>query len=422
MIVELAIASGITYVWNYINNRNEIKFKDKFTDIMKETGIKNKGEQTFKVYKIIPVSYGYKACIKIPSGLSLEHLNSKLNILEDNLNGIIELEKDKFKPHITMRIVDKDIDMFKFQPVKCPSHKIYIGKDFKGQDYFLDLNKDPHVLIGGTTGTGKSFLLASILTNLMYNSSKDIEIYLSQIVKGEIGAFAECQPVKFVAYNMVEVLISLNKVCEMLDKRSELFNKHGIKNIAQWNKHFPTRHMKRIIYVLEELSFFINTNVWDYVLEIVKAGRSVGIHCLGLLQRSTATNLPPDVKAQMTRITFRQKSSIDSTNIINCPDAKELKERECLVDSNNGLVRIKVPWIDEDYVLLNKYVNEIRVPTDEEKQEVTNIIKEDDKVLLIEEPTIIDVEEEDIKPVVKKKQRKGVIDLSEVDNNANSKR
>lgn len=87
-------------------------------------------------------------------------------------------------------------------------------------------------------------MLASILTNLIYNLNKDVEIYLSQIVKGKIGAFLNCIPVKFTSYTLEEVAYTFSKVCGILDKRAEMFSSNGIKNITQWNKHFPRRKMK----------------------------------------------------------------------------------------------------------------------------------------------------------------------------------
>jgi len=407
MITELALLSIGMYTYNYLNTIDERKLKHNFNLIMQGTGIKNKEEETFKISKITPTSYGYITYINIPKGLSTEHLNSKLNILEDNLNGIIDLDKDKFQPSITMRIVDKDIDKFPYEPVKCPSNMLYIGKDFTGKNYFIDLTKDSQILIAGVTGCGKSFLVASVLTNLIYNYPKDIEIYLSQIVKGDIGCFSNCNSVKFVAYNITEVMISLNKVCKILDERSKLLMDNGIRNITQWNNHFKPRRMKRIIYILEELSFFMEEDcVWGMILKIIKAGRSVGIHIIGVLQRSTADNINTTVKSQMTRISFRQKSAIDSNNIINTTDAVKLKERECIIDGNASYVMVKTPYIDEDFVLLHKYVPEIKIPnsptqSDEEDNsndknpnniEIVNINNETNQMLTLEEHIIVDVD------------------------------
>ncbi|HBJ1647835.1 TPA: hypothetical protein LA462_002350 [Clostridium botulinum] len=424
MFVELGLAILGTYAYNYLNTKEERKFKNEFIDIMKAAGIKNKEEESFKIDKIETKNYGYICYIHNVKGLSLEHLNSKINILEDNLNGIVELNKDKFENHITMRIVNKDIAKFKFAPVKCSNYKLWIGKDFKGEDYFINLSKDPHILIGGATGTGKSFLLASILANLIYNSSKYIDMYMLQICKSEISAFENCGCVKASAYTEYECLEYVNKLCNILDERSNLFKQHGIRNITQWNTHFKENKLKRVICVIEEISFFINSiDIWEGILKIVKAGRSIGIHIISCVQRSTATNIPPDLKSQMTRISFRQKSYIDSTNIINTSDATKLKQRECIVDSNSNYTMIKTAWIDEDYVLLHKYVQEIKIPTKDVKQEIVNIKKENNKIYLTEKPEIIDVEVEEVKFIennskVKesrklKKNRKGVISLEE---------
>ncbi len=433
MFVELGLAIAGTYMYNYLNTADERKFKNSFREIMDSTGIKNKNDETFDIYKIEPKNYGYTCYINIPKGLSMEHLNSKINILEDNLNGIIEVEKDKFESHITMRIVNKDIVKFKFAPVKCPNYKLYIGKDFKGQNYFINLNKDAHILLGGATGTGKSFLLASILANLIYNSSKCIDMYMLQICKSEISAFENCNCVKASAYTISDCLKYVRKLCTILDERSELFKEHGIRNLTQWNTHFKNNKMKRVICVIEEISFFIDQlDIWEGIMMIAKAGRSVGIHIISCVQRSTATNIPPDLKSQMTRISFRQKSVIDSNNIINTSDAIKLKERECIVDGNSDYIMIKTPWIDEDYILLNKYVPDIKIPNEEEKKEIINIKKENNNIYMIEEPTIINIEEHEVevlgkhgnttdKPQEKQKNRKGVISLEEF-KNANRKR
>ncbi|MDU1068156.1 FtsK/SpoIIIE domain-containing protein [Clostridium sp.] len=397
MIVELGLAIAGTYAWNYLNAKDERKLKNKFENIMIKSGVKNREDETFKIFKLEKTSYGYVTYISNTEGLSLEHINSKLNIIEDNLNAIITIEKDRFKDYIKMYIVNRDISTFKFKPVKTDPHELYIGKDYKGQDYLLDVNKDAHILIGGATGTGKTFLLSGILTNLIYNSKEKIEIYLLQIAKSELSAFEDCSCVVNSSFTEQACEKALNSLLETIQDRSSTFRIYGIKNIKQWNKHHTSDYMKRIYVVIEEISFFIHReDLFGKICDISKVGRSVGVHIISCVQRSTATNIPPDLKSQMTRITFRQKSSIDSTNIINTPDAKSLKERECIVDGNSDYIQIKTAWIDEDYILLNKYVQDIKIPTKEKKQEILKVKKIKDKIIIEEEPEIIDVPEEDV--------------------------
>lgn len=430
MFVELGLAIAGTYMYNYLNTTDERKLKHNFNEIMNKTGIKNREDETFKIYKIIPTSYGFICYIQNVKGLSIEHFESKMNIIEGNLNGIVQIQKDRFKDYIQMWIVNKDISTYKFEPVKCKHNELYIGKDFKGQNYLISLLKDSHILIGGVTGCGKSFLLACILTNLIYNSSDFIEIYLIQICKSELSAFENCKPVKFVAYDIQQCLIGFKKLINELNRRSDLFKKYGIRNITQWNQHHKDKYLKTIIVTIEEISFFMdseNLESWENISKITKAGRSVGIHIISAIQRTVATQIDTTVKSQMTRITFRQKSSIDSVNIINTTDATKLKERECIIDGNSDYQMVKTAWIDEDYILLNKYVPEINIPSQEEKQEIINIKKLNHKIYSIEQPKIIEIEESEIieaeqlsatlsETVKPKKPRKGVISLEEFKN------
>lgn len=422
MIVEIVIAAGILYAYNYLNKSDERKIKNDIQEILIKSGVKNKENETYSVKEIKTTNYGYIAYLDNVPGLSVEHLKSKINILEDNLNAIVSIEKDRFKEYIKLQAVNKDLSQFKFSPIKCEPHQLFIGKDFKGENYLINLNKDAHILIGGATGTGKSFLLASILTNLIYNSSECIDMYLLQICKSEISAFENCSCIKGSCYNFKDCEKAICEILKEMDERSELFKRYGIRNITQWNKHKKDSYMKRIIVILEEISFFISTDIWEGIFKIAKAGRSVGIHLISCVQRSTATNIPPDLKSQMTRISFRQKSNIDSINIINTTDATNLKEQECIVDGNSDYCILKTPWIDEDYILLHKYVPEIRIPGDEPKIKVFK--KTNKKIYTIEESNVIDIEYFKEVPKLeapkKKNKKKGVISLEEF--NANRKR
>ena len=107
----------------------------------------------------------------------------------------------------------------------------------------------------------------------------------------------------------------------------------------------------------------LKNKCWDNILTIVKAGRSSGIHLIALTQRTTVSNLPSDVKSQMCRISFRQISTIDSKNIIECEDATNLEDRECLVYGTSKTMEIvKTPFLDEDFKVLSDYVKEIIAP------------------------------------------------------------
>ena len=420
MLLELALTTLSLYSVSCISNNiyewaTGIKdIKNKFDSSIQGLGIRNKQDETFNVIKVYPIKYGYRLIISIPPGLSLETLENKKKVLEDNLNGIIKLEKDQFKDYILLTIVNKDVDKFMFEPVKHKVNELYIGKDYKGSNYFINLDINPMILIAGATGNGKSMLLSNILTNIIYNNSNKSEIYLTQLIKGENSSFEECKNVKYSAYTKEELQFVINKIRSRIDERTNLLKAHGIRNINQWNKHYKNKYMKRIFLVCEEMSELMQLDIWEELWSVVKTGRSVGIHLIGVVQRTTADNLNPTVKSQMTMITFKQNNSISSINCINCNDALSLKVGECLVDGPGGLTKVKVPYIDDDFIILNKYVPEIKTPSKNIKL----------KKVYIDEPLDnmkVPKEEKTVQAVKKNIKRKGVISL-EVINNANPKR
>lgn len=367
MITEFVVAAGIVYSANWFKASKERELKRKFNDILmkcKVDGIRNKEEQTFLISKIYPKEYGYFCTLTIPRGLSIEALDKAKSVIENGLNCIIEIDKDRFKEYATMKIVNKILDN-NYEPVFIKPHELFLGYKFDCSHYKLDLNKDPHVLLAGKTGSGKSFLFASILTNLIYYNKKHIEIYLLQVMKGEIDIFKNCPSVKFTSDKIEEILTILKKLSDMIHTRSKQFAAYGIKNITQWNHHFTSKKMKRIIIGTEEISFFISEDspCFPYFINIVKAGRSVGIHLIALTQRTTVANLPSELKAQMTVVTARQRSELDSRNAIDIGDAARLEPQEFIASSNDGYVTFRAPTADEDFNVLNKYVPEIKIPT-----------------------------------------------------------
>lgn len=399
--------------------------------------------ENFKISHINVIPNGVELFVTIPLGKKYEDLETRKEMIRDNFKCICEMENIRFSNQCKLRLTTKDIGKYEFVPVKTYPNKLFIAREFNADPYFVDLDKEGHMLIAGQTGTGKSFVLASILTNLIASCGDYVEIYLSQIMKGEIGVFAKCKPVKSVQYNLAEVASTLTKVAKIVDDRSKLFTSKGVKNLTHYNTKIQGRKLKRIFYVIEEVSFFIpnkdldseevfklKTICWDAILTIAKAGRSAGVHFMSVTQRSTVANVPSEVKAQMCCMTMKQRSGRDSENIIDVPDAKDLQDRECLVWGRNGLKLLKVPFIDEDFQKLKKFVPEIIVPGDDvsietpaktinkntEEVKFEHILLEDYNRIQEKKTGIVEVIEvekvEEVKEEVKKprgRKRKGAI-------------
>lgn len=416
MLLELGLSLGITCmckitadtICEYISGKHKIK--KKFESIVESIGIKNKNGDSFYIKEIYFKNYGYLAVINIPYGLSLDHLKSKKNIIEDNLNSVITLDKNKFKNYITMRVVTKDISKFKYTPVNQNVNQLYLGKDITGKDFLLNLDHNPMLLIAGSTGQGKTCLLSCILTNLIYNCANQSEIYFIQLIKSELSSFNYCSNVKFNANTVEELTHVIKKIKAKIDERSKLFETNGIRNINQWNKKYRNKYMKRVFLVCEEFSQLADMEeqvkgLWD----IVKTGRSVGIHFIGVLQRTTADNLDTSIKSQMTKLTFHQNSSINSQNVINSDNAIALKQGECIILDEEGETKLKVPFIDDDLMVLKEYVKSIRTPSKEYRKPIQQI-KEQEKEKVKEINSIkVEYKKEN-------RKRKGVINIKEIQN------
>lgn len=353
---------------------------------------------------------GHMLKVGIPPTSSYETFLKAKPKLEDYFKGIIEIEKVRFASYMNVKIITKDIGNYEFAPVKSGPSKLYIGKEFDGNDYFVDLNKDAHVLIAGVTGTGKSFLLATILINLIYNHSKFYDIYLCQTAKRDIDYLKNCKGVKATLYTENEITYVLDKALKEINRRSELFAKNGTRGIEHYNKVSKYK-MKRQLYVFEEISLYEDCEkIWNNIWKIVKLGRESGIHVIALTQRTTAANLggSGEIKSQLARITFRQTQAIDSCNCIDCDLATKLKDREVYCLTTDGLKLIKVPTVDMDS--LNQYVPEIKCydPNTEDIQ----VSEEPDHFETYIDMRIEDYERLNKKPEKKvkaKKTRKGVV-------------
>lgn len=433
--MELVVVGGLAATSIYfrltIEKRKKGKIKNSWKELMQELKLSTKDSKAIPEVKEVEfIENGYIVTVKIPTGLELKKIEDAKESIENKFEGLVSIYKERFSSLVQVKIITKDIGKFIYEPVKAESYEIYIGKTFDSNNYLIDINRFTHILVGGVNGTGKSFLISTILTNLIYNSSDEIELHLGQIIKGDLGVFKECNPVKFASENLKEISDDLDKIVKLIDLRSKHFSQFGIKNLNHYNKHFEGEKAKRIFYVIEELSFFMPSDsdykdvkylkgkCWDSILAIVKAGRSSGIHLIALIQRSTVSNLPSDVKSQMCRISFRQISAIDSKNIIECDDAINLDDRECLIyGTNKPMDIVKTPFVDEDFKVLNQYVKEIIIPNNS----ITKTNLNELESLLDKEEIKEDPEEDKViyeKPIKKvnktKKVKKGMIKADEI--------
>lgn len=353
----------------------EEKIRDyDFSDAINNVFYSKNKKECYYANNLKDIENGYTAIIYISNGGSFSELQSLQKILEDNLGADVDLEQIEYTNKVKATFITKANDKKEYEPVKQFSNELFLGAKLAGDYFKINLDKDPHCILAGKTGTGKSFLLALMLVNLDYHCKDFIELYLCQTSKRDIDYLKDLKSVKFSAYTPAETEKCLDRAVKMIEDRAKQFSSIGVKDIVEYNS-VNKRKMKRQIYVFEEISLYMpddtdteeekesKNRVWKLMWKIVKLGRSTGIHFIGLTQRTTAANLggSGEIKSQLCRITLAQSQEIDSRNVIDINDAKYLKDQEAIYYGNQGTIKFNVPTIDKGLTILNKYVPEVKI-------------------------------------------------------------
>lgn len=338
MIIELSLLIGSNYLTYKYLNRDFTKFKEEFDEIIKRVpGLKNNQDETLKLISYKPEEYGYKIKFILPVGITTDTLQD--NILK--LKQALRLTSTHLKHDnrlITLYAI-KHYDFKRFLPLRLKPNEILIG-EFMGKHIIVNMNKFPHGLICGDTGTGKSRILFTILTNLINNSNK-ISLYLLQVRKNDLIIFRNCKQVKCCSRTLEEVLEALQEIDLELQKREQLLDiEKGYLNIADYNEK-SGKTLKYVYVVIEEFSFLniskadskeekqLKAECMKRIKSVVNAGRSSGVFLLTSLQKPTADSIPADIKAQLTtRIALNIKDKSTCQVVMGDSSAVNLEERE----------------------------------------------------------------------------------------------
>lgn len=385
MIVELFLLAASNYLVDRFIKRDFNKFKKTFDEIIERIPtLKNSESEKINLLSYCVEDYGYKIKFILPKGITSEKLTENLSALKEGL----ELTSTHLKVEnrlITLNGI-KYYNFKQFVPVKLPPNKILVG-EFTGNYIIVDMNKYPHALICGDTGTGKSRVLFTILTNLISTSNK-INLYLLQVRKNDLVLFKNCKQVKCCSRTLEEVLLTLHEIEQELQHRECLLDiEKGYLNIDEYNKKSGNT-LKYIYVVIEEFSFLniskadgkeekvIKSECMKHIKSIVNTGRSSGVFLLTSLQKPTSDSIPTDIKAQLTtRIALNILDKSTCNVVMGDNSAVGLSERE-LVCRTKGIEKGYSLTIDFDEI--RKYTESSQVhrqPRDETSIKITSASK-----------------------------------------------
>jgi len=239
---------------------------------------------------------------------------------------------------------------------------IALGKDIVGKPFLTDLKKLPHLLIAGTTGSGKSVGINAMILSLLYRNSPD-QLRLLMI---------DPKMLEFSIYNDIphlltpvitkakQAIVALNNMVHEMERRYELMSETRTKNIENYNEKAKKNGgeiFPYIVVIIDELADLMMTSGKDVeysIARLAQMARASGIHLIVATQRPSVDVVTGLIKANLpSRISYKVGQRIDSKIILDQQGAESLLGRGDMLftpPGMSGLVRLHAPWSSEDEI------------------------------------------------------------------------
>ena len=261
----------------------------------------------------------------------------------------IELPKPQRENVFLSEIISES--SFKKKDIKLP---IALGKSISGLPITGDLSTMPHLLIAGTTGSGKSVCINTIILSLLYKHSPEkCKFILIDPKMLELSTYEGIQhllcPVITEAKKAASVL---GWVVKEMENRYKLMTKVGVRNIDGYNEKHKIS-MPYIVVIVDEMSDLMlvaGKDIENYIQKLSQMARAAGIHIIMATQRPSVDVITGTIKANFpTRISFQVTSKIDSRTILGEQGAEQLlgKGDMLYMTSANRMTRIHAPFVSE---------------------------------------------------------------------------
>ena len=271
---------------------------------------------------------------------------------------------------------------FKNTSLKIP---ICIGKDISGNIEVIDLSKTPHLLVAGTTGSGKSVFINTLLASVLYKfSPKELRLILIDPKMLELSVYNDIAHLLTpVVTEPKKAIIALKWVCKEMERRYSLMNEENTRSLEGYNQK-SLEKLPYIIVFIDEMADLMMTagkEVEHYVQRLAQMARACGIHLVMATQRPSVDIITGSIKANFpSRISFQVASKYDSRTVLGEIGAEQLLGNGDMLMTKNGgnIIRYQSAFISDNEV--NKLIKEIkRSQTVQYLDELDEIIKNNDE-------------------------------------------
>jgi S-DNA-T family DNA segregation ATPase FtsK/SpoIIIE len=258
-------------------------------------------------------------------------------------------------------------DVYRKSPSKLT---LALGKTIHGETHFADLAMMPHLLIAGSTGTGKSVGLNAMLTSILYRATPDdVRLIMIDPKRLELGMYED------IPHLMTPVVVDPKKAANALrwavremEERYKTLAAFGVRNIDQYNRNVralmdakeladdgvPRRPLPFIVVVVDELADLMmvaGNEVEESICRLAQMARAVGIHLILATQRPSVDVITGLIKANLpARISFRVSSKVDSRTILDGNGAEQLLGKGDMLflpPASSRHIRLHGPYISE---------------------------------------------------------------------------
>jgi len=261
----------------------------------------------------------------------------------------IEIPNENRESVLLREIISNE--KFQKKEIKLP---IALGKSISGLPIIGDLTTMPHLLIAGTTGSGKSVCINTIIVSLLYKLSPDkCKFILIDPKMLELSAYEGIPHLLCpVITESKKATCALDWTVREMNNRYKLMTKVGVRNIDGYNSKHRLK-MPYIVVVVDEMSDLMlvaGKEIENYIQKLSQMARAAGIHIIMATQRPSVDVITGTIKANFpTRVSFQVSSKIDSRTILGEQGAEQLlgKGDMLFMSSANRIVRIHGPYISE---------------------------------------------------------------------------
>ena len=247
---------------------------------------------------------------------------------------------------------------------------VTLGRNLNGRPIYAEINKTPHLLVAGATGSGKSVCINSIIVSILMRTKPDeVKLVLVDPKKVELNMYNGVPHLSSpVISDPRKANIALKKIVSEMDRRYEVFSDNNVKNIAGYNALIEKKNkllddenkiakLPYIVVIIDELADLMLVaakEVEDSVTRITQMARAAGIHLIVATQRPSTDVITGLIKANIpSRIAFAVSSSIDSRTILDSTGAEKLLGKGDMLflpTGENTALRVQGTFISDEEI------------------------------------------------------------------------